>query len=848
MVSDSSAKPFVPPRRCSSGVAPKGGWLAHRLAGHAARRRVFQFGLAVASLLFVLSLGVSLLNVSVQYRMEARVQRSGLWMASQAQVELARTVTVLHRHAAGLVDPDRLALQFEILLSRIDLLGSGDRPSEYAELDRLRQRLPEILAMMAPAEPLLFRLLAGEADALPEIVAVLERVETVLWQANQQMHLERQAAAQDAVGGLRSLHWTLLFCMLGLFVSAGLLTTLLALESRRARRHLLGARDAALRQEEAERMLRVLINSLPAMVSAYDNQGRYLFCNEAHARFHGLGDEGAVIGRAPAELGVAMDAGLQRALQGQAAEPFAEYPATDPQGQQRTLLATAAPVDDGEGGHGRVVHVALDITSRKAAEDQVRHLAEHDALTGLPNRLMFGTRLRQALATTRRQDGRGGFALHCVNLDRFKQVNDSLGHHGGDQLLLAASERMRACLRLGDTLARLGGDEFAVIQAGIEGPQDAARLSARLVMMLARPFVVDGCTVHSGGSIGSVLAPEHGGTAEALQQRADIALHRAKQDGRGRAVCFSPEMAAALAERRVLEADLRQALEAEALHLVFQPKFRLGIGWPIGCEALLRWNHPRRGAVSPATFVPVAEDAGMAAALSRLVLRQACRQIRAWQAQGLSLPVAVNLSALHFASDQAVALVEEALAASGVPAALLEVEVTEGVLIHNAAAARAALSALRARGVRVALDDFGTGYSSLSYLQKLPFDVVKVDRAFVQDLSPGGSGARIVDAIVRLAHGLGAEVVAEGVERPEQLASLAQLGCDVVQGFLLGRPMPPDQLAALFADADPDRPAPAQAAGYQHRNGAGLPRTLDMNLTQPYEPACLPAGIPRELG
>ncbi|RKK02478.1 EAL domain-containing protein [Pseudoroseomonas wenyumeiae] len=688
-----------------------------------------------------------------------------------------------------------MSLQFEILLSRIDLLSSGDRPGEHAELDQL----PEIAAAMAPAGPLLARLLAGEAGVQAEIVAALGRAEQLLLRANQQSQLERKAAAGDVVGGLHSLHWTLLTCMLGLLVSAGLLTALLALESRRARRHLLGAHAAALRQREAERTLRVLIDSLPAMVSAYDRQGRYLFFNEAYARFHGLGAEATVIGREPAALRVTMDAGLQRVLHGHAAEPFAEYLATDQEGQQRILLATAAPVDDGQGGPGRVVHVALDITSRKAAEDRVRHLAEHDVLTGLPNRLLFGTRLRQALAAVRQRQGERGFALHCINLDRFKDVNDSLGHHGGDRLLLAAAERMRACLRLGDTLARLGGDEFAVIQADIGGPADAARLSGRLVAMLARPFVIDGCTVHCGGSIGSVLAPAQGFTAEALQQRAEIALHHAKQEGKGRALAFSPEMEAALAERRALEADLRQALEEEtALRLVFQPKFRPGASLPFGCEALLRWDDPRRGAVSPANFVPLAEEAGMAASLSRFVLHRACEQIRAWQAQGLVLPVAVNLSALHFASDQAVALVEEALAASGVPAALLEVEVTEGVLIRNAAAARDALAALRARGVRVALDDFGTGYSSLAYLQQLPFDVVKVDRAFIQDLSPDGSSARIVDAIVRLAHGLGAEVVAEGVERPEQLALLTELGCDAVQGFLLGRPMPPEQLATLF--------------------------------------------------
>lgn len=781
MISDSTGVLSRPYRR-RRGTWVGGGRPWPALAGRVALRRALQLGLGIASLLFVLSLGISLLNVSS--RVEARVQRSGLWMASQAQIEVIRTLAMLDRYAAGEADAAQVALRFEVLLSRIDLLGHGGRPGAYVGTDRL----PEIEAAMASVEALLARLLAGEAEVRTGIVAALGQVE-------QQLHLERQDAAGSAMGGL---HWTLPACMLGLLASAGLLTALLALESRRTRQHLL---DAALRQREAERTLRVLIDSLPAMVSAYDSQGRYLFFNEAHASFHGLGPEAAVIGQQPAALRVAMDAGLQRVLHGHAAEPFAEYLAADQEGRQRILLATAAPVEDEQGGAGRVVHVALDITSRKAAEKRARHLAEHDALTGLPNRLLFGTRLRQALATLRKREGQGGFALHCINLDRFKEVNDALGHHGGDRLLLAAAERMRACLRLGDTLARLGGDEFAVIQVDLGSAADAARRSARLVAMLARPFVIDGCTVHCGGSIGTVVAPAQGDTAEALQQRAEIALRHAKLRGKGRALTFSPEMEAALAERRALVADLRQAMEEEeaGLHLVFQPKFRPGAPRPFGCEALLRWDHPRRGPISPTAFVPLAEEAGLAACLSRFALHRACEQIGDWRGQGLELPVAVNLSALHFASDQAVTLVEEALAASGVPAALLEVEVTEGVLIRNAAAARNALAALRARGVRVALDDFGTGYSSLSYLQQLPFDVVKVDQSFIQDLSPDGSSARIVDAIVRLAHGLGAEVVAEGVERPEQLALLTQLGCDAVQGFLLGRPMPPEQLAALFS-------------------------------------------------
>ena len=775
---------------------------------HGGRRRALHCGLMAAAALFVLSLGISVSGISERSREEARLQQTRLWQAAGVQMELSRLMVMVQRHTAGdeRGDAALLGRQFSILLSRIAQLDRGDDVAEHAEITRLRQRLPEIRALLAPVGGWLAQLVAGETGVAVDISDALDRLEAMLRQASLQLYLARQVAEE---GGMRRLEWTLLACMLGLVASAGLLLLLLRLESRRAQRMLVTAEAAARQQRQAERTLRVLIDSLPAMVSVYDRQGRYLFFNDAYARFHGLPEDTTAIGRDPEGLGIPLDATLEQALAGRPVLPFNEFVSRDTEGRRRTLLATAAVVDDESGGAGRIVHVAFDISERKAAEDRVRHLAEHDALTDLPNRVLFASRLRHALAVARRQEEHGGpprsFALHCLDLDRFKEVNDSLGHQGGDALLLAATERMRTCLRRGDTLARLGGDEFAIIQAEVESEDEAARLAARLVRVMALPFVIGGCTVHSGASIGSVLAPAHGRSAQELQQHADIALYRAKSEGRGRAVQFSPDMAAALAERRELEADLREAiLGGEELFLEFQPKFDLGLSGPVpaGCEALLRWRHPRRGLVSPATFIPITEEAGMAVALSRLVLRLACAQISGWMRQGLEVPVAVNLSAQHFASDQAVALVQEALEASGVPARLLEIEVTEGVFIRNTAAAGSALAALRALGVRVALDDFGTGYSALGYLQHLPFDVVKIDRAFVRDLRPGYvSGVRIVDAIVRLAHGLGAQVVAEGVEKAEQLEVLRRLGCDSVQGFLLARPMPAVEMEALFETA-----------------------------------------------
>ncbi|ONG47502.1 hypothetical protein BKE38_23255 [Pseudoroseomonas deserti] len=780
--------------------------LAGLLAAARHGRRSVQLGLGIAALLFFVSLGVSMFNAAAQYRLEARMQRSGLWMSSHAAVEAALFDAWLRSYMMGELPASQLEEQFEVVYSRVLLLGSGDRPSEYAQLERIRNNLPAMLQAMAAIEREMVLLFAGEREAyrriLPQIGVVQERLRI----ANLHMHQDRLQAADIAVGGMRRLNWTFLASGAGMLLSVGLLVVLLIAETRRVRRSVATAKAAAERQAEAERTLRALIDSLPAMISAFDRFGRHLFMNEAHARFHGP----AARGVPPGEHGR-----LELALASAGPLPFQERALQNQDGEERTLLTTAVAVPDGSGAAGRVVFIALDITDRKLAEERVRHLAEHDPLTDLPNRLLFAVRLNTMLAKARAGMAHG-FALHCVDIDRFKAINDSLGHPLGDKLLLAAVERMRGCLRRSDTLARIGGDEFAIIQADVTGPQDAVRMGERLVRAMAHPFQIEGCTIESGVSVGTALGQLHGQTVELLQQRADVALYRAKAEGRGRAMLFDPGMETALQERRQMEAELREGLAEGALHLLYQPKFCLQSGRPIGCEALLRWNHAARGAIPPALFVPVAEEAGMAGTLGRYVLRAACAQALAWRSAGVEMPVAVNLSAALFASDQAVELVAEALAASGLPPQLLEIELTEGVFIRNAEAAQAALQALHRLGVRVALDDFGTGYSSLAYLQHLPFDVLKVDRAFVRDLhAEDDNSSWIVETILRLAHGLGARVVAEGVETPEQLAALRRLGCDAAQGFLLGRPMAAEaltQLAQVGAEGEQEVAAEAGSA------------------------------------
>lgn len=596
-----------------------------------------------------------------------------------------------------------------------------------------------------------------------------------------------------------------------LLLAGALLALLLRREARRAHASRRRAEAAAAEAREADRLLRALVDAMPAMVTACDAEGRVLLMNAAQERFWGIA-EGSAEGRLLSDLALPPEIGRQiaRAAASGAPVPALEADATDAAGRPRSLLHLAAPVPAEAAERPRVVHVALDITARREADARLRHLAEHDSLTGLPNRALFAARLQQAMAGA-------GCALHCFDLDRFKEVNDTLGHAFGDRLLLAVASRVQALIGPADLLARLGGDEFAVIQPGA-GPAEARRLARRIVAALAEPFRIGGISVRTGASVGFVLAPAQAETPERALQHADIAMYAAKGEGGSRIAAFAPVMAEALSLRRALEGDLRDALDEDAFTVAYQPKYAVDGLRLVGFEALARWNHPVRGAVPPALFVPIAEETGLAWRLSRAVALAACRQVAAWAAAGRAVPVAVNLSAGHFLTDAAVELVREALAQTGAPAHLLEVEVTEGVFIRNADAAERAVEALRAQGVRVTLDDFGAGFSALSYLLRLPFDSLKIDRGFVAALRgrgglPGGRAAEVVGGVVRLAHGLGARVVAEGVETEEEFAAIRRLGCDEVQGHLFGRPMAA-RLAGTLPPVWP-RPAPGSTLSVQ---------------------------------
>lgn len=429
----------------------------------------------------------------------------------------------------------------------------------------------------------------------------------------------------------------------------------------------------------------------------------------------------------------------------------------------------------------------------RRAIDDAAYLATHDTLTGLPNRTTFSDRLRQALQLAQREGGT--VAVLALDLDRFKPLNDVLGPTAGDAVLREVAQRLSQGLRACDTVARLSGNGFAVIQYGAGQPEGAAALATRLNAMVARPFSVNGRQVELTASIGiSLGGVGQAGDAAGLSQQAELALFQAKQGTRGSHRFFSPEMNRHLQERRALEQDLRRALAEGELRLVYQPLVYLSSGRISGAEALLRWTRPGHGEVPPASFISVAEEAGLIGPVGTWVIEEACRQAAAWPAP---LSVAVNISPLQFRQPGFCGVVEQALRRSGLPPARLELEITEGVWLRDTQETLGTLRSLRALGVRIAMDDFGTGPSSLSYLRRFVFDKIKIDRGFVRDMAEDPNARAIVRAVMGISQTLGIRTNAEGVENDEQAELLRQDGCDEVQGYLFGRPMPPEQFAAL---------------------------------------------------
>jgi diguanylate cyclase (GGDEF)-like protein/PAS domain S-box-containing protein len=440
-----------------------------------------------------------------------------------------------------------------------------------------------------------------------------------------------------------------------------------------------------------------------------------------------------------------------------------------------------------------------DISERKEAAERIAHLAFHDALTGLPNRAVFADHLARTVAKA--GESADPVAILCVDLDGFKAVNDIYGHPAGDALLIAAAQRLRACVRGHELVARLGGDEFAVVQAGGDQPGHAGLLAQRVVDAMAEPFAINQDTVRVSASVGVALFPDDAADPESLVKNADMALYRAKAEGRGTARFYEAAMDEALRRRRQLEADLRQAIGRGELSLHYQPLADLESGSILGFEALLRWNHSQLGAIGPAAFIPLAEESGFIVKLGQWVLREACSEAARWTP---ALKLSVNLSPIQFTQGDLAAEVEAILAETGLDPDRLELEVTEGLLIKDAEKAIAILERLKALGVQISMDDFGTGYSSLSYFRMFPFDKVKIDQSFIRDMIENPQARAIIRSVIGLGRGLGMPVVAEGVETPEQLEALRSEGCDQVQGYWISRPGPIANFEGVVMDRDPE--------------------------------------------
>ncbi|MBV8752985.1 MAG: PAS-domain containing protein [Hyphomicrobiales bacterium] len=562
------------------------------------------------------------------------------------------------------------------------------------------------------------------------------------------------------------------------------------------RRRLEAERAAAVIQvREQHRRFNAALNNMSQGLCMIDAEHNVIVCNRRYLEIFGFSPDVVRPGTPMREvMRMSVARGNQTAMS--AEELYENYvtrlnagPATIHRhlADGRVLEVVNEPMPEG----GWVVTYE-DITERFRVEQNIARMARHDSLTDLPNRLLFREKMAEGLARV----GAGGeaIAVFCLDLDNFKNINDTLGHPIGDALLRAVAQRLRSVVGEDDTIARLGGDEFAILQAA-SSPYAAEVLAGRVVDVLASPIVVEGHEINTGLSVGIALAPTDGSAADHLMKCADLALYRAKAEGRGLFRFFEPEMDAHIQRRRALEIDLRRALASGEFHLVYQPLLNLATNALTGMEALVRWNHPDRD-LTPAEFIPVAEETGLIVPLGEWVLRRACAEAAHWPD---SVRVAVNLSPVQFRNRGLVTMVTQALAAAGLPATRLEIEITEAALLQKDEMTVAMLHQLRALGVRISMDDFGTGYSSLSYLRSFPFDKIKIDRSFIADIERNGDSEAIIRAIAELGASLGIATTAEGIETPEQLELVRRAGCTEVQGYLLSKPRTAAEVLELIA-------------------------------------------------
>jgi diguanylate cyclase (GGDEF)-like protein len=554
------------------------------------------------------------------------------------------------------------------------------------------------------------------------------------------------------------------------------------------------AREAQLKQ--LNRRVDVALNNMTHGLCMFDVEEKLIICNRTYVQMYSLP---ADLSRPGTKL-YAIEHFRAHAGTGAIANPEQMAAATAARGSEepsaftqelmdgRVIAVSQRPMPD-----GGWVAVHEDITERRRAEAKIAHLARHDMLTNLPNRVLFREHLEKSFSQLPQG---AGFAVHCLDLDHFKTVNDTLGHPVGDELLKAVAARLVKVVSANDFVARIGGDEFAVVQTGVTRAEQCSQLASQIVETVSAPYDIEGRHIVIGTSVGIAIAPNDGSNADQLLKNADMALYLSKGDGRGTHRFFEGEMDKRLQARRVLELDLRKAIAHGEFEVHYQPILNLKTSQVTGFEALVRWNHPERGQISPAAFIPLAEETGLILPLGEWVLRTAAAHAAKWPAH---LEVAVNLSAAQFKGRNIVQLALNALAAAGLPASRLGLEITESVLLQDETNTLAVLHQLRDVGIKVSLDDFGTGYSSLAYLRNYPFDKIKIDRSFVRDILVRKDCQAIIRAVVGLGRSLGITTVIEGIETQEQLEMAAAEGCDEGQGYLFAKPMPESEIAGFLA-------------------------------------------------
>jgi diguanylate cyclase (GGDEF)-like protein len=743
---------------------------------------------------------------------------------SQAAFELARFQAAVGASAliGGASERDAVGLWLDIVSNRIGLLDSGEVGAFVRANPEFLQVVAEIRRVVAEVEAQIGTI--EEARTAQQVIATLSVLNPKIARLASAAHVQAGDLATRDLQELGKLQWAFSALLIGLIVCSLGLTGILIWHNRLLQRahgdvqrlvaglRRSGAELAAANEQAKRAMAEVqlqnmilkerdrdlhtrntrfdaALNNMSQGLCMADKEQRLIVCNTRFLEMFGLSPGVARPGVAVADLfrtmisgtryDVPMLEGLWREHQALSDE---RRPGTFFEESQDGRAVTVSHQPMADGGW---VATYEDITERRRSEARIRFLAHHDPLTSLPNRVLFRDRLEKALSELR--EPHEHLTLLCLDLDHFKAVNDTLGHGAGDALLESVSQRLRGCVRADDVVARLSGDEFAILHLSAGEPRQAEALARRVVDVVGEPYEIDGKRVLVGVSIGMATATIDGPIAEALLKNADLALYRAKADGRGTFRVYEVEMDTEVLVRRAVEADLREAMDRQQFEVFYQPVFDLVANRIGGYEALVRWRHPERGLIPPAQFIPIAEQTGLIVPLGEWVLRQACRDAAAWPAD---IKVAVNFSPVQFTAGNIVKAVADALEMSGLAPGRLELEITESTLMQDSERTVTTLHSLRRLGLRTALDDFGTGYSSLSYLRSFPFDKIKIDQSFVREMITRPDCLAIVNSIAELSRQLGMTTAAEGVETAEQLLLVRQAGCKEAQGYRFGRPLP----------------------------------------------------------